>query len=99
VDRAVEVERFELAIVVEAILELEELNREPQNLGVVRQRGGFDFGSAPGDLLRFGITPQQLQVHECVLLDAGEASALALQALDLALGLADFAGVELTERR
>jgi hypothetical protein len=93
VDGALGVERFKLPIVLEPILEHEDLDGEPQDLGVVRLGGGLDVGSAPGELLLLGLAARQLQVDEGVLLDASQAPTRALQALDLALGLAHLAGV------
>ena len=63
-DRAVRVERFELAVVLEPVLELQDLNGEAQQLVAMRQRGGLDVGSAASDLLLVGVALRELQVDE-----------------------------------
>jgi hypothetical protein len=98
VERALGVERFELAVILEPILELEDLKGEPQDLGMVWLRGCLDVGGAPGEHLVFGLTARELQVDEGVPFNAGQAPTLALEALDLTLGLADLAGIVLTGR-
>ena len=97
-DRAVRVERFKLTIVLEAILELQDLYREAQQLIAMREGGGLDVPGPAGDLLPVGVALRQLKVDEGVIVHADEASSLSLQALDFALGLADLAGVILAER-
>jgi hypothetical protein len=91
------VERFKLAIVLKAILQLEDLDGEPEDLVAMREPGGLDVDGAAGELLRFGVAARELQVDEGVVLNLYEPPALALEALDLALGLADLASVVLTE--
>jgi hypothetical protein len=94
---AVRMERFELPIVLETILQLEDLNGEAQELLAVRKRGGLDVCCAPGDLGFVGVALGQFEVNEGVIVHADEASALPFEALDLSLGLANLAGVVLAE--
>lgn len=55
-DGALGVERFELAVVLEAVLQLEHLNGEAQQLLAMLQRGHFDIRCAAGHLLLAGVT-------------------------------------------